>query len=91
MSFEKLLNIMQILLNTLEIATEISQINWIDKDPSIQKALMMIVRQSQKPLKFTAGKLFLLDINTFVSIVYSGFSYFTILKRTMETKEISEE
>ncbi|XP_044733317.1 odorant receptor Or2-like [Chrysoperla carnea] len=73
-----------------EIGTEISKLIWIDKEPTIKKALMMIVRQSQKPLKFTAGKFFLLDLNTFVSIVYSGFSYFTILKHVDGESEIIE-
>lgn len=64
-----------------EIGIEISKLIWIDKDQAIKKALMMIVRQSQKPLKFTAGKFFLLDLNTFVSVIHFKFYFTYLLKK----------
>ncbi|KAK6640933.1 hypothetical protein RUM44_012631 [Polyplax serrata] len=43
-------------------------IDWYEMDAGLQKYLLMVIMQAQRPPRITAGKLFVVDLNTFLSV-----------------------
>ncbi|XP_046604616.1 odorant receptor Or2-like [Neodiprion virginianus] len=47
---------------------------------NVPRHLQMIILRSQKPLKITAGKFYVMSLETYKNILSNSYSYFTILR-----------
>ncbi|RZB40717.1 7tm 6 domain containing protein, partial [Asbolus verrucosus] len=56
-------------------------INWVILNESIKKSLILLMMRSQRPCYFTAGKFSLLSLETFMTIIRGGGSYFMFLRQ----------
>ncbi|XP_037812192.1 odorant receptor 42b-like [Lucilia sericata] len=54
--------------------------NWVDQDIRYRKMLIFFIHRSQKTIEFTAGKLFPITLNSFLSIAKFSFSLYTFIK-----------
>ncbi|XP_046735418.1 odorant receptor Or2-like [Diprion similis] len=53
---------------------------------NVPRHLQMIILRSQKPLKITAGKFYVMSLRTFKNILSNSYSYFTILRAFADKK-----
>ncbi|NP_001292437.1 uncharacterized protein LOC105398380 [Plutella xylostella] len=52
---------------------------WHKTSPSCQRALMFLIKRSQKPIALTAMNFTNINLTTFSSILYKSYSYFALL------------
>ncbi|XP_019696168.1 putative odorant receptor 85e [Harpegnathos saltator] len=52
---------------------------WYNMPAKIQKAIVLIFIRSRLPCQLTAGKLFIMSLESFCSIMQTSMSYFTVL------------
>ncbi|XP_049762644.1 odorant receptor Or2-like [Schistocerca cancellata] len=55
--------------------------DWPDGSARYKSALRLMMRRSQRPITITAGKIYAIDRNTFVSIVNASYSYYAVLRQ----------
>ncbi|KAI9589883.1 hypothetical protein GQX74_008051 [Glossina fuscipes] len=60
--------------------------NWAEQHLPYQKMLIFFMQRSQRVMEFTAGKLFPITLNSFLSIAKFSFSLYTFIKE-MDIKE----
>lgn len=61
----------QVLIESQNIAGACSDINFIGSDIRLQRYLLMIIRQGQKPIFVTLGKMKILNLSTIVAVSMS--------------------
>lgn len=57
---------------------------WYSFKTPFRRSLQIIMANSLKPLKITAGKFYVLDYERFISVMRASFSYYTLLKNMGE-------
>ncbi|XP_074034899.1 odorant receptor 10 [Leptinotarsa decemlineata] len=60
--------------------------HWVTASGAFKKNLIILIHKSQKPIRFYAVGLFQISVETFMTIVRSSFSFYTVLN-TLELKE----
>ncbi|XP_023934502.2 odorant receptor 4-like [Bicyclus anynana] len=61
------------------VANAVYESGWYNSNIRCQRALMILMQRSQKPLYFTAYKFRSITMSTYSSILTSSYSYFTLL------------
>lgn len=52
-----------------EIGNSIYQLNWFHYPPSVQKSLLIIIRQTQRPIRFHGYNVIFCDMPTFAKVI----------------------
>ncbi|XP_075155684.1 odorant receptor 7a [Haematobia irritans] len=68
------------------LAEVIFHSNWINQDLQYKKMLIFFMQRTQKTIEFSAGKIFPITLNSFLSIAKFSFSLYTVIKE-MDLKE----
>lgn len=68
----------QVLEESLEIAFAAYDADWILCETEIQKALILIIQRSQRPLRISAGKFAYLTLETYMSVCRIINEYFIV-------------
>ncbi|XP_061393087.1 odorant receptor 42a-like [Musca vetustissima] len=63
------------------LATEIFHSAWIDRDQRYRKMLIFFIQRTQKSMELWAGKMFPINLNSFISIAKFSFSLYTLIKQ----------
>ncbi|XP_058974685.1 odorant receptor 7a-like [Musca domestica] len=63
------------------LATEIFHSAWIDQDRRYRKLLIFFIQRTQKSMELWAGKIFPINLNSFISIAKFSFSLYTLIKQ----------
>nr|WKF45107.1 odorant receptor 49 [Podabrus annulatus] len=58
--------------------------NWRACGPSVRKTLYIIMERTKRPFYFTVGKFSVISLDTFLIILKTSMSYFTVLKSLYE-------
>nr|XP_023018413.1 odorant receptor 85b-like [Leptinotarsa decemlineata] len=70
----------QILMDkSTDISEAIYGTKWYEKNPNIRRALTLLLLRSQRPLVLKAAGLRIMSLSTFLGVLYSAYSYFTLL------------
>ncbi|XP_049794054.1 odorant receptor Or2-like [Schistocerca nitens] len=56
--------------------------SWVETSPRFKLALRILVSRAQKPLILTAGYLYRIDKEAFLSLVNASYSYYALLSQT---------
>ncbi|XP_077284425.1 odorant receptor Or1-like [Arctopsyche grandis] len=70
----------EISIKSVEIVNSAAKCGWYEENSKFTNTLMFLMQRARKPLQVSAGKLFSLSLSTFVSILRSSYSYFTLLQ-----------
>nr|AOG12956.1 odorant receptor [Eogystia hippophaecolus] len=54
--------------------------DWISRSPQFKSNLRFFIVRANRPLSITGGKMFLLSVATFTSIMNTAYSFFTLLR-----------
>nr|QAB43888.1 olfactory receptor OR9 [Oedaleus asiaticus] len=63
------------------LATSVYTCGWPGAPQKLQKALLIILIRSQRPLGVTAGKFYRVTRETFVSLMKASYSYYALLNQ----------
>ncbi|GLV44631.1 Odorant receptor 67c [Carabus blaptoides fortunei] len=61
------------------IGLDAYETNWFDNSVSVQKDLMLMILRSQKPLTLSAASLGVMSLETYLGVLSTAYSYFTLL------------
>lgn len=70
---------------TEEITFSIYSCNWNFFSAKLMKNVVFIIMRAQQPLSFTAGHQLVVNLETFMMIVKSSFSYLSMLRVMLDT------
>nr|AKC58555.1 odorant receptor 20 [Anomala corpulenta] len=62
---------------------------WYSNNMSNKKILFIIMERAKVPIIFKANGVFVLTLNTFVMVLRSGYSYFTVLRHISQNMDLS--
>ncbi|XP_013107918.2 odorant receptor 59b-like isoform X1 [Stomoxys calcitrans] len=68
------------------LAQVIFHSDWINQSVRYRKMMIFFMQRTQKTIEFTAGKIFPITLNSFLSIAKFSFSLYTVIKE-MDLKE----
>ncbi|XP_011687782.1 PREDICTED: odorant receptor 46a, isoform B-like [Wasmannia auropunctata] len=71
----------EVTLKSAELGKEIFHINWILMTKSEKKDLLMIMKRSMKPIKFTSSFLVTLSLESYGNLLKASFSAFNVLQQ----------
>ncbi|GLV31106.1 Odorant receptor 85b [Carabus blaptoides fortunei] len=61
------------------IGLDAYETNWYDSSVSVQKDLLLMILRSQKPLTLSAASLGVMSLETYLGVLSTAYSYFTLL------------
>ncbi|XP_052753868.1 odorant receptor 4-like [Galleria mellonella] len=64
---------------SVSVSDAVFESEWYNFNPRCQRALLLMLQRSQKPLYFTAMKFSSITLNTYRSVLTTSYSYFTLL------------
>nr|ALD51499.1 odorant receptor 34 [Locusta migratoria] len=70
-----------ILYQSSRLAMSAYACNWPGAPPQLQRALVFIIRRTQRPLGLTAGKFYYVSRETFVRLMSASYSYYALLNQ----------
>ncbi|KAF5272415.1 hypothetical protein FQA39_LY07883 [Lamprigera yunnana] len=70
-----------VMIQSEQIANSCYELEIVGGDIRFQKALLMIIQRSQKPIVFTAGKFVPLTVITALGVARATYSYYTLMRR----------
>ena len=53
---------------------------WYDMPKNVSKDIIFIIMKSQRPVLLTAGKFFVINMETYMSILKTSMSYLSVLR-----------
>ncbi|CAH1978987.1 unnamed protein product [Acanthoscelides obtectus] len=65
--------------------------SWIDASNSVKKDLIFFLANAQKPLKFYAVDFFDVSIGSFLRVMKTAFSYYTMLYNVNKKNSVHAE
>ncbi|XP_067210028.1 odorant receptor 10-like [Linepithema humile] len=68
-----------------EVAHSIFSCNWHCMSVKLMKNILFVIAQSQQPIQLTAGKFLVVNLQTYMSILKTSFSYLSVLRVTLDT------
>ncbi|XP_011869939.1 PREDICTED: putative odorant receptor 85d isoform X2 [Vollenhovia emeryi] len=71
----------EVTLKSIRFSDEIYNMDWLLMTSSEQKDLLMIMKRSTRPIKFTSSFLVTLSLESFANILKASFSAFNILQQ----------
>nr|UTN00905.1 odorant receptor [Semanotus bifasciatus] len=76
----------QILMDkSTAIATSVYDTEWYKKSPSVRRSLVLILLRAQRPLVLRAAGLQIMSLAVFLGVLYTAYSYFTLLLKIKPT------
>ncbi|PSN46068.1 Odorant receptor 65 [Blattella germanica] len=54
--------------------------DWVDAPQDFRRALVLLIWRAQKPVKLTGWKFFTVDLNLFISVLQTSYSYFQVMR-----------
>nr|QJI54825.1 odorant receptor 50 [Plutella xylostella] len=72
-----------------EIGRAVYQCDWIERSESFKRSMRLLVERSKTPIELTALKIFPLSVTTFIAIMKTAYSSFTLL-RVVHNRESSD-
>ncbi|XP_050302653.1 odorant receptor 94a-like [Anthonomus grandis grandis] len=73
-----------ILFESSEIMISSYLSNWYERSRPVKKILFMLMERAKKPMRIKGGNYIALNYVTFVMIIKYSYSYFALLRSTME-------
>ncbi|RZC37324.1 7tm 6 domain containing protein, partial [Asbolus verrucosus] len=73
-------------IKSSQIPHSVYESNWIEESLEAKKCLMILVTRSMRPIKISSFNLFYLSVDTFMKILKSAWSYFTVLRQLNATE-----
>ncbi|PSN46067.1 Odorant receptor 62 [Blattella germanica] len=73
-------------LKSLEVADAAYNCDWVNGPEPFKKSLIMLIWRAQKPVKLTAWKFFTVDLNLFITVMKTSYSYYQVM-HTMYSEE----
>ncbi|XP_039314405.1 odorant receptor 4-like [Solenopsis invicta] len=67
-----------------EIADSIYSSNWYCLPAKLMRNVLFVIMRSQQPVQLLAGKFFIVNIKTFMTILRTSLSYFSVLRVMMD-------
>jgi len=68
-----------------EIAKSIYCCNWHRLSAKLMKNILFIIARSHQPVQLTAGKFLVVNLETYMSILKTSFSYLSVLRIMLDT------
>nr|XP_012221299.1 PREDICTED: odorant receptor 7a-like [Linepithema humile] len=68
-----------------KVAHSIFFCNWHCMSVKLMKNILFVIAQSQQPIQLTAGKFLVVNLQTYMSILKTSFSYLSVLRVTLDT------
>ncbi|XP_039314714.1 odorant receptor 30a [Solenopsis invicta] len=68
-----------------EIADSIYSSNWYCLPAKLMRNILLVIMRSQQPVQLLAGKFFTVNIKTYMTILKTSLSYFSVLRVMMDT------
>ncbi|XP_046144666.1 uncharacterized protein LOC114872755 [Osmia bicornis bicornis] len=76
-------------LKSNEVGDAIYQMDWTILPADILKDFLLIMTRSMKPVKISCGHIFILSVESFMSIIKLSYSSYNLMKNTEDTEETS--
>lgn len=70
---------------TEEVAVAIYCCNWNNFSVNLMKNVLFVIMRSQQPVSFTAGRYLLVNLETYMMILKTSFSYLSMLRVMLDT------
>ncbi|XP_024893235.1 odorant receptor 9a-like [Temnothorax curvispinosus] len=68
-----------------EIADSIYSCNWYNFPLKLMRNVVFVIIRSQEPVQLLAGKFFVVNIKSFMTILKSSLSYISVLRVMVDT------
>jgi len=68
-----------------EIAHSIFGCNWYYMPTKLMRNVLFVIMRSQQPVQLLAGRFFVVDIKTYMTILKSSLSYLSVLRVMIDT------
>jgi 7tm Odorant receptor len=62
--------------------------NWTTFDGSIQREMIIVLANAIKPVELTAGNFIKVNIEEFLAVIKTAFSYYTLMKNLKEKSRV---
>nr|AXY83389.1 putative odorant receptor 10 [Conopomorpha sinensis] len=72
----------EITYESMKIMESVYEMNWLDISPSQRRALIIFMERVKRPIEPKAGHLIPLTASTFITIIKSSYTFYTVLKTT---------
>ncbi|XP_024888077.1 odorant receptor 9a-like [Temnothorax curvispinosus] len=63
-----------------EIAYSIYSCNWYNFPLNLMRNVVFVIMRSQQPVQFVAGRFFVINLESFMTILKSSLSYLSVLR-----------
>ncbi|XP_066584775.1 odorant receptor 10-like isoform X2 [Prorops nasuta] len=67
-------------LHAMDLALANYSCNWFESTNEFKRALQIMMIRTQRPLRLSAGNIMVLNLNTFMGIIRTSYSIFTVLQ-----------
>ncbi|KAL6422681.1 hypothetical protein ACFW04_010725 [Cataglyphis niger] len=71
----------EVKLKSLQLTDRIFEINWSKLNNSFKKTLLMIMNRATIPIEFTSAYLFSMNLESFVGLLRTSYSVYTLLQQ----------
>jgi len=68
-----------------EVAHSIFSCNWYYMPTRLMRNVLFVIVRSQQPVQLLAGRFFVVDIKTYMTILKSSLSYLSVLRVMVDT------
>ncbi|XP_069702881.1 odorant receptor 10-like [Periplaneta americana] len=69
---------------SLNVQKAVYNCEWYERSQGFKKLVLMVITRTQRPVQFTAGKLYLASLESFAKMLNSVYYYFAVLKQLHE-------
>lgn len=68
-------------LKVAKVPVAVWNTKWYTQSPKVRRHFTFIMTCGQKRIGISAGKFYLISLNSFLSVVRAGISYFTLMRQ----------
>ncbi|KAK1122360.1 hypothetical protein K0M31_009582 [Melipona bicolor] len=69
----------------MELADMIFRSDWTSLNINVKKAFLMLMRRAMKPIEFTSIYIVSVNLESFMTLVKTSYSVFSLLQQSRET------
>ncbi|XP_016771361.2 odorant receptor 94b [Apis mellifera] len=75
----------EVKLKSLELSDMIFRSNWTSLNNNVQRAILLVMRRSMKPIEFTSIYIVSVNLDSFMTLLKSSYSAFSVLQQSRES------
>ncbi|XP_031370969.1 odorant receptor Or1-like [Apis dorsata] len=75
----------EVKLKSLELSDMIFRSNWTSLNSNVQRAILLVMRRSMKPIEFTSIYIVSVNLDSFMTLLKSSYSAFSVLQQSRES------